>query len=87
MIIIFVEFIDQLIGYPINCASLSSYISSLSNLLPKRGEVLPHGYLVECCRCLRPWAQIILEFTIAPETLYERSWTGPMLFSMDCSAL
>ena len=27
------------------------------------------------------------QFTIAPEGLYERSWTGPMLFSMDCSTL
>ena len=28
MIIIFVEFIDQLIDYPINCASLKSYVVS-----------------------------------------------------------
>ena len=28
----------------------------------------------------------ILEFDNAPEALYERSWTGPMLFSMDCSS-
>ena len=27
MIIIFVEFIDQLIDYPINCASLKSYVA------------------------------------------------------------
>ena len=28
-----------------------------------------------------------LKVVFAPETLYEMSWTGPILFSMDCSAL
>ena len=27
----------------------------------------------------------ILEFVIAPKAPYERQWTGPMLFSMDCT--
>ena len=27
----------------------------------------------------------ILLFTIAPEALYERSWTGPMIFSIACT--
>ena len=26
-------------------------------------------------------------FVMTPEALYESSWTGPMLFSMDCSTL
>ena len=26
-----------------------------------------------------------LEFAFAPETLYEKSWTGIVLFSMGCS--
>ena len=31
---------------------------------------------------------LILESDIAPESLYERSWTGPMLFfSMECLTL
>ena len=29
----------------------------------------------------------MLEFVIAAEALNEKSWTGPVLFSMDCSML
>ena len=39
MIIIFLDFIDQLIDYPINCASLNSYSFSGQNIQNKKDEV------------------------------------------------
>ena len=32
----------------------------------------------------RPWAHTTLKVTTVPEALYQRPWTGPMLFSTDC---
>ena len=32
-------------------------------------------------------SKTILVVVIAPEVFYDKSWTGPMLFSMNCSTL
>ena len=56
------------------------------NCFAGRGLYDPYSSYVphykEFCICLRPRAT-----GVAPKALYERSWTGPILFSMDCSTV
>ena len=65
-----------------SCCSLLIEVNLLASVPEISRKCLCTGYYY-----LRPWAQSVLDFVIAPEAFYERSWTGPMLFSIDCSTL
>ena len=73
----------------VNAAQLASY-SQAKEGLKSTGKILFSDSLLAgktqtkltCSLLSMP---TILMFAIALEALYARSWTGPMLFSRDCS--